>query len=614
MEENNQVFLKKIKELDKKIKLDPKNEVNYFNRGWNYSELEKYQEAINDYTSAIILNPNYANAYLNRGWCYGELGNYKKAIDDHTISIKLNPNNANAYFNRGWNYSELGKHQEAIDDYTAAINLDPNDANVYFNRGWIYGELKKYQEAIDDYTAAINLDPNYRNAYFNRGWNYSELGKHQEAINDYTAAINLDPNYRNAYFNRGVNYEKLKDYQKAIDDYTAAINLDSEYASAYFNRGWNYAKLKDYQKAIDDYTAAINLDPNYRNAYFNRGCNYGRLEKYQKAIDDYTAAINLDSEYASAYFNRGWSYEKLSNHTKAIEDYTTATNLDSQNKKYQVVLANSKNGKTSKKIETSDNFAEPKTNSEKISNETTNLIELNTSPKSEEETKKSFLTFADILGWKGIWQRDKNINSKFINVDKLKIIKSNLLSYGNKISKNIDINLISDTFIIGSDKIEINNELCKKLIALCLEQNLLIRGATAFGEYYSDEMIYIGEAVDEAASWHEKGEEIGIFYTPSARLKLEKEIKKKLKNKKKSEDKIKKEFLEKIGLFEKKIITKIGEVNSYVIPWFKENKNKNSFFQIMEKEIVFPEISKKYFNTEKTIKDYESSLEKNNSK
>jgi len=30
----------------------------------------------------------------------------------------------------------------------------------------------------------------------------------------------------------------------------------------------------------------------------------------------------------------------------------------------------------------------------------------------------------------------------------------------------------------------------------------------------------MGQTVDEAASWHEKGEEVGIFYTSSARLKL----------------------------------------------------------------------------------------------
>ena len=39
----------------------------------------------------------------------------------------------------------------------------------------------------------------------------------------------------------------------------------------------------------------------------------------------------------------------------------------------------------------------------------------------------------------------------------------------------------------------------------------LIRGATSYGECYNKDMVYIGQAVDEAASWHEKGEEIWNF-------------------------------------------------------------------------------------------------------
>ena len=345
-----------------------------------------------------------------------------------------------------------------------------------------------------------------------------------------------------------------------------------------------------------------------------------------KKIEELEKKIKSNPNNEVNYFNRGWNYGKLEKYQKAIEDYTTATNLDSQNKKYQIALANLKDGKTPKKIEASNNFTESKTNLEKISNEVINSSELNISPNSEEETKKGFLTFADILGWKGIWQRDKEINSKTKNVNKLKNIKSKLgileKNQSSNEKRSIEINLISDTFIIGSDDLSINNELCKKLITLCLEENLLIRGATAFGEYYNEEMIYIGEAVDEAASWHEKGEEIGIFYTPSARLKLENKIKEELEDKvkkdledetkKELENKIKKDFLEKIGLFEKNIATKIGEINSYVIPWFKEEENQNYFFQIMEKEIVYPEISKKYFNTEKTIKNYENPPKKEN--
>ena len=86
--------------------------------------------------------------------------------------------------------------------------------------------------------------------------------------------------------------------------------------------------------------------------------------------------------------------------------------------------------------------------------------------------------------------------------------------------ENSSINLISDTFIVSSNNYEMSNKISKRLIEECLKNSFVIRGTISFGEYYNKDTVYIGPAVDEAASWHEKGEEIGIFYTSSARLSI----------------------------------------------------------------------------------------------
>jgi len=169
-----------------------------------------------------------------------------------------------------------------------------------------------------------------------------------------------------------------------------------------------------------------------------------------------------------------------------------------------------------------------------------------------------------------------------------------LLSIKNKIDKefnkyggNYNLNLISDTFVIYARSLILSNELSKKLIKLSLEEGLLIRGATSYGEYYNKDMVYVGQAVDEAASWHEKGEEIGIFYTSSARL-----------SKNLSDDELEKNFL-----INNEVNTKIGKIKTYFINWYAKTTKKN-FYKIMKKEIIFPEISSKYFNTEEKLNKY----------
>ncbi len=71
----------------------------YYNRGLVYQNLEKYDEAIEDYTKAIHLDPDFALAYNNRGVVYHNLEKYDEAIEDYTEAIRLDPDLALAQNN-----------------------------------------------------------------------------------------------------------------------------------------------------------------------------------------------------------------------------------------------------------------------------------------------------------------------------------------------------------------------------------------------------------------------------------------------------------------------------------------------------------------------------------
>nr|WP_284525181.1 tetratricopeptide repeat protein [Orientia tsutsugamushi] len=46
----------------------------------SFLELNKYQEAIENFDLAIKYKPNYAEAYFNKGFCLGNLERYKEEI------------------------------------------------------------------------------------------------------------------------------------------------------------------------------------------------------------------------------------------------------------------------------------------------------------------------------------------------------------------------------------------------------------------------------------------------------------------------------------------------------------------------------------------------------
>ena len=61
-------FRGSIEDYTKAIKLEPKDESLYYDRGWSKHDLKDYKGAIADFTKSIILNPNYGNSYLGRGY------------------------------------------------------------------------------------------------------------------------------------------------------------------------------------------------------------------------------------------------------------------------------------------------------------------------------------------------------------------------------------------------------------------------------------------------------------------------------------------------------------------------------------------------------------------
>ncbi|KEH89564.1 hypothetical protein Z967_08230 [Clostridium novyi A str. 4540] len=152
------------------------------------------------------------------------------------------------------------------------------------------------------------------------------------------------------------------------------------------------------------------------------------------------------------------------------------------------------------------------------------------------EIKSGVVTFLDVLGWKGIYHRDNNAIQKLINISKQgkTVIKSIIDKYK---SITIEMFLISDTIIIisynnnfkeGKDlkkgvQFSAHAKIVTNLIERGLKQNILFRGATAYGSYSfsKNDLVFMGEAIDEAAEWHEFSNWCGVIATPSAQIIIE---------------------------------------------------------------------------------------------
>jgi len=165
--------------------------------------------------------------------------------------------------------------------------------------------------------------------------------------------------------------------------------------------------------------------------------------------------------------------------------------------------------------------------------------------------KKGAVTFLDVLGWKGMWQQDTEAAKKLWSIvkatrnktreivkeyvyadkykDRFKEFRGKETQSLDKIVKTISI---SDTIVLFSKNeaelvIEIHAKICAWLLEHALLQAIPLRGAISYGDYIQHENIMQGPAVDEAASWYEFADWIGVALTPSAHLKVEAKIRNK---------------------------------------------------------------------------------------
>ena len=138
------------------------------------------------------------------------------------------------------------------------------------------------------------------------------------------------------------------------------------------------------------------------------------------------------------------------------------------------------------------------------------------------QRKGGVVTFLDVLGWKGVY--DRHADAPNILRMLIQGVEAQAKGKRGRINGDVLVKSISDTVALftscseaeACEGIEIHGELCQWLIPRSIEATLPMRGTTAYGEFDIRDNIFVGKGVDEAASWHEQSNWIGVNLSPSA--------------------------------------------------------------------------------------------------
>ena len=149
----------------------------------------------------------------------------------------------------------------------------------------------------------------------------------------------------------------------------------------------------------------------------------------------------------------------------------------------------------------------------------------------------------DALGFRGVWRRYAP-ETVIENMQKIKIqLEKDLKNIGSQSKMKFDATFLSDTIIIGlslpedEDKgkalsIIYVTDILTRILAWSARSStpLSYRGVVSYGKYIIEPSFIVGEAIDEAANYHESAQGAVVWLLPSTKNRVEDWLKDQPKN------------------------------------------------------------------------------------
>lgn len=169
----------------------PKNLTLLNNRAQLFAEMEKYPEAIEDYTEVIFQEPENEDAYYARALC--------RLMNNDTLGARLdlekidqfNPNSAKSRMGMAYVYKAQGMWREASELYDVLIERNPRNASLLRERAEVYYLANRFGAALDDINKSIDLDPRECYSYVLRAQIRYAKGDKEFARRDLNQALEL---------------------------------------------------------------------------------------------------------------------------------------------------------------------------------------------------------------------------------------------------------------------------------------------------------------------------------------------------------------------------------------------------------------------------------------
>lgn len=154
----------------------------YYYKGNEYKKENKFQLAYDNYKKAILFNPSFGAAYWYLGLVSDNLEKHQEGINYYSTAIELGYNEEyhGTYWNRSLLFDHLKQYELAIADLRRAVEFSKTDDDkikykTKIGRIFQFG-LKDYQKAYGVYNSLLKEFPKNYSLYYWKGRAGKQIG------------------------------------------------------------------------------------------------------------------------------------------------------------------------------------------------------------------------------------------------------------------------------------------------------------------------------------------------------------------------------------------------------------------------------------------------------
>jgi len=109
---------------NKAIEINPQNSIDWYIKGNDLYNSNKFDESTEAYDKAIEINPHDSKVWNNKGNALWKQSKYDEALKAYDKAVEIDPKNPDAWNSRGAALANLGKYDESIKTYEKASKLN----------------------------------------------------------------------------------------------------------------------------------------------------------------------------------------------------------------------------------------------------------------------------------------------------------------------------------------------------------------------------------------------------------------------------------------------------------------------------------------------------------